>query len=166
MEESTAISKTQRKHQMLELQALGEALTALTEEQLQQLELPERLLDALLQAQRIHKFGALRRQLQYIGRLMREVDSEAIAARLEAWKGVSRAATARLHLLERWRTRLMEDDDALSELAISYPGCDTQKLHTLIRNAHHEREAGRAPRSFRALFQELRAILPGAESEE
>jgi ribosome-associated protein len=164
VEESTSISKTQRKRQMLELQALGEALTALTEEQLAELVLPERLMDAVLQAKRINKFGALRRQMQYIGRLMREVDAEAIAARLDAWKGASREATAHLHLLERWRTRLMEDEAALSEFAAAYPACDTQKLHTLIRNARRECEASQAPRSFRALFQELRLIVPDPTS--
>jgi ribosome-associated protein len=160
VEESSSPSKTQRKRQMLELQTLGEALVALTEEQLAELDLPERLLDAVLAAKRINKFGALRRQLQYIGRLMRDVDGEAIAARLDAWKGVSRAATDHLHLLERWRTRLMDDEAALAELAASYPGCDTQKVRALIRNAQREREASQAPRSFRALFQELRAIIP------
>jgi ribosome-associated protein len=166
VDESSPLSKTRRKHQMLELQTLGEALTALSEEQLAQLELPERLLDAVLQAKSIHKFGALRRQLQYIGRLMREVDSDAIAARLDAWKGVSREATARLHLLERWRDRLLDDDGAVSELATSYPGCDTQRLRTLIRNARQERDAGRPPRNFRALFQELRTIIPESADDE
>src|SRR5215510_178786 len=92
VEESGPISKTQRKRQMLKLQALGEALTVLTEAQLAELELPERLLDALVAAKRVQKFGARRRQLQYIGRLMREVDAEAVAARLDAWQGASRAA--------------------------------------------------------------------------
>ena len=162
VEDSSTTSKTQRKRQMLQLQALGEALTALSEEQLSELNLPERLLDAVLHAKSISKFGAMRRQLQYIGRLMREADGEAIAARLDAWKGVSREATVHLHLLERWRTRLIEEEAALAEFAAAYPGCDTQKLHTLIRNARREREAAQAPRSFRALFQELRAIIPGS----
>jgi ribosome-associated protein len=162
VEESTSLSKTQRKRQMLQLQALGETLTALTEEQLNELALPELLLDAVLQAKRIHKRGALRRQLQYIGRLMREVDSEAISARLHGWKGESLEATVYLHLLERWRSRLMADDEAVSELAAVYPGCDLQSVRTLIRNARRERDAGQAPRSFRALFQELRAIIPDA----
>ena len=165
MEESI-VSKTRRKQQMLVLQALGEALTDLSEDQLKQLELPERLLDAVLEAKRITKFGALRRQLQYIGRLMREVDSEAISSRLAAWKGASREATARLHVLEGWRTRLIDDERALSELAATYPGCDTQKLRTLIRNARRERDAGEAPRSFRALFQELRTIIAQATDED
>jgi len=160
VEESNPISKTQRKREMLELQTLGEELTRLTEAQLAALELPERLLAAVLEARRISKFGALRRQLQYVGRLMRDVDSEAIAARLEAWKGTSRAATAHLHLLERWRERLLVDDAALFELAQSYPRCDTQRIRLLIRNARREREASHAPRSSRALFQELRDLIP------
>jgi ribosome-associated protein len=164
VEESTSISKTQRKREMLELQTLGEDLTALTEAQLAELALPERLLDAVIAAKGITKFGALRRQLQYIGRLMREVDSGAIVARLAAWKGVSREVTAHLHLLERWRERLIADDEAVSELTQAYPACDTQKIRTLIRNARREREAGGAPRSFRALFQELRVIIPDSTS--
>jgi ribosome-associated protein len=160
MDSQTPVSKTQRKREMLALQALGEELTRLNSEQLAELDLPERLLDAVLAAQRISKFGALRRQLQYIGRLMRDVDSAAIAARLAAWTGVSQTATAHLHLLERWRARLLSDETALSELAAAYPGCDTQRLRQLVRNAHKEAQAQRAPRSARALFQELRQIIP------
>jgi len=158
------ISKTQRKRQMLELQTLGERLTALSEEQLEELELPERLFDAIIAAKRITKFGGLRRQMQYIGRLMREVDSAPIAARLEALQGTSRDAIAYLHLLERWRDRLLIDDDAVAELAQSFPGCDVQKLRALIRNARKERVDNAPPRSARALFQALRDIIPGAAS--
>ena len=99
------VSKTQRKRAMLDLQALGAALVELSETRLAELDLPERLLDAILEAKRIAKFGALRRQLQYVGKLMRDaqLDVPAIEAKLEAWNGPSRQATAYLHLLERWR---------------------------------------------------------------
>ena len=160
MDEQTVISKTQRKRDSHALQSLGEELTELTQEQLAELALPERLLDAVLAAKTITKFGALRRQLQYIGRLMHDVDGKAIAARLEAWKGQSRAATAHLHLLERWRTRLLDDETALEDLAAAYPGRDTQKLRELVRNVQRERDEGKPPRSYRALFQELRRIVP------
>lgn len=160
MDEQTTISKTQRKRDSLALQELGEELTRLTQERLAELALPEPLLDAVLAAKGISKFGALRRQLQYIGRLMQDADGEAIAARLAFWKGSSRAASAHLHLLERWRARLLEDAHALRELAEVYPGCDTQRLHQLVRNARREHDEGRPPRSYRALFQELRRILP------
>jgi ribosome-associated protein len=159
---SEEFSKTQRKRQMLELQSVGERLIELTEAQLAELDLPERLLDAVLAAKRINKFGALRRQTQYIGRLMRDVDSEPILKRLEAWQGSSREATAYLHLLERWRERLLADDAALSELAGAYSGCDTQRLRTLIRNARKERDEAAAPRSARALFQALKEIIPAS----
>jgi ribosome-associated protein len=157
---NTPDSKTQRKRESTALQELGAALTRLAPERLEELQLPERLRDAVLEATRITKFGALRRQLQYIGRLMHEVDSAAIAARLELWQGHSRAATAHLHLLERWRTRLLEDETALSELAALHPGCDLQRLRQLVRNVRREQEEGKPPRSYRALFQALRATIP------
>jgi ribosome-associated protein len=160
MDEQTIISKTQRKRDSLALQELGEELTRLNPEQLALLALPERLLEAVMAAKGISKFGARRRQMQYIGRLMHDVDGEAIAARLEFWKGHSRAATVQLHLLERWRARLLKDEAAVGELAAAHPGCDTQRLRQLVRNALREHEEGKPPRSYRALFQELRRILP------
>ena len=154
------ISKTQRKRASLALQDVGEELTRLTAVQLAGLELPDRLLDAVLAAQRISKFGALRRQLQYIGRLMHEANAEAIETRLRTLRGESREANAYLHRLERWRARLLQDETALSELAESFPGCDTQKLRQLVLNARREELEGKPPRSSRSLFQELRRILP------
>jgi len=158
--DQATISKTQRKRTSLALQDLGKELTRLTAEQLAELELPERLLDAVLAAQRISKFGALRRQLQYIGRLMHDVEADAIAARLRTWQGVSREANAYLHRLERWRTRLLQDETALELLAQSYPDCDTQRLRQLVRSAQREALERKPPRSSRALLQELRRILP------
>lgn len=158
------VSKTRRKQEMHALQEIGEALVALTEAQLAELELPEKLLDAVLLARRIQKFGALRRQLQYVGRLMRDVDSEAIAAQLEAWKGTSREAAARLHLLERWRDRLIAEDGAMADLVAACPECDVQHLRALVRNARREQALGSTPKSARELFQALKAVLPEERS--
>jgi ribosome-associated protein len=155
------ISKTRRKREMHARQDLGEQLVGLTPAQLDQLTLPDVLRDAVLEAKRINKFGALRRQLQFIGRLMREVDSVAISARLEAWRGQSRQANAYLHVLERWRDRLIDSDDALRELMTSYPDCDLQRMRALMRNARRERALGLAPRSARELFQALKDTIPG-----
>jgi ribosome-associated protein len=152
-------SKTQLKKQMHDLQALGAELVELNEQQLASVELPERLLDAVKDARRMTKFEARRRQLQYIGKLMREVDPEPIRNRLDAWKSVSRAQTARLHLLERWRTRLIEEPDALTAFIREYPRADTARLGLLVRNTHREREAGQPPKSYRALFQLLSEIV-------
>ena len=152
-------SKTQRKKQMHDLQALGAELVELTDDQLALVELPENLLDAVNAARLVTKFEAKRRQLQYIGKLMREVDPEPIRSRLDAWKAVSAAHTARLHLVERWRARLIEDEEALTDLMRDYPHADSARLRALVRNVALERERGKPPRSFRALFQLLNETM-------
>jgi ribosome-associated protein len=156
-------SKTRVKKQMLELQDIGKTLTGLSVEKLRELDLPENLLDALVEYKRMTKFGALHRQLQYIGRLMRNVEPAPILARLDAWAGVSRQHTAWLHQVERWRDRLLEQPEALTELLAAHPEADAQHLRTLIRNAHREKEASKPPKSYRELFQALREIIPEPE---
>lgn len=159
-EEELPPSKTKIKKQMLELQDLGKTLTALSNDKLRELDLDENLLDAILEYKRITKFGALSRQLQYIGRLMRDVEPAPILAKLDAWNGVSRQHTAWLHQVEHWRDRLLEQPDALTELLAAHPQADAQHLRTLIRNAHKEKEANKPPRSYREIFQILREIIP------
>ncbi|OGS90652.1 MAG: hypothetical protein A2Z95_04045 [Gallionellales bacterium GWA2_60_18] len=153
-------SKTKIKKQMHELRDLGVELTELSKDQLAQLDIPENLRDAIREMHRINKFGAQRRQRQYIGKLMREVDPAPIIAKLDGWKGVSREHTAHLHLLERWRDRLLEDDQALTELLAAHPEADTQHLRALIRNAHKEKAAEKPPKSYREIFQALKEIIP------
>ena len=153
-------SRTRRKLDDQALQVLGKALVDVSEDQLAQLDLPERLREAIMHARDISKFGALRRQMQYIGRLMREEgDAETIRERLDAWNGVSVEETARLHLIERWRLKLLKDDKAIEELIAEYPRADIQQLRTLIRNTKRETEANKPPKSFRELFQVLRETL-------
>lgn len=159
-------SKSQRKRQMHELQALGAALVELNDEQLAAVDLPERLLDAVTDARRMTKFEARRRQLQYIGKLMRDVDPEPIRSRLAVWDASSHAHTARLHLIERWRARLLDEPGALSELAREYPHADTAKLTLLIRNAAREREERQPPKSYRAIFKLLNEIVARDTQEE
>jgi len=159
-EDQVQPSRTQRKRADQELQDLGQALVAVSEEKLAELDLPERLRDAIMAARGISRFGALRRQMQYIGRLMREEgDAEIIRNRLDAWNGVSVAETARLHLIERWRLRLLQDATAIEELIAEYPRADVQQLRTLIRNTKRETDTNKPPKSFRDLFQALREIL-------
>ena len=153
-------SKTKIKKQMLELQDLGEQLAALNKDQLKELDLPETLRDAIHEVKRITKFGAISRQMQYIGRLMRDVDPAPIIAKLEIWNGTSRQHIAWLHQVERWRDRLLEDPNALTELLAEHPQADAQHLRTLIRNALKEKELNKPPKSFREIFQVLRDIIP------
>ena len=159
-DEDAPLSKTKIKQQMHALQDIGEQLVALSNERLGELDLPERLLDAIREMKKIGKFGAQRRQMQFIGRLMRDVDAAPIIARLEVWNGTSRQHTAWLHRLERWRERLLESDDALTELLAEYPDADVQHLRTLIRNARKEKELAKPPKNYREIFQLLRDIIP------
>ncbi len=156
-------SKTRRKKDSHELQALGAALVELNERELASVELPEALLDAVLQARQITAFGARRRQLQYIGKLMRSVDPGPIREKLSAWEAVSCTQTARLHSIESWRKRLLEDENALAELSEAYPRADAAKLGALVDNTLNERQAGRPPKNFRALFQALDEVIAPRE---
>ena len=98
--------------------------------------------EAILEAQRIRDFEGRRRQMQYIGKLMREVDPAPIRARLEQWHGAAREHTASQRLIERWRERLLADDGALAMFAAEYPGSDLQQLRTLIASVKRDRGAG------------------------
>lgn len=169
MTEDARPSKTQRKKEMLALQDLGAELLSLNEQQLAAMALPENLHEAVAAAKRITKFEARRRQLQYIGKLMRAIDAEPIRARLAAWKAASRAEAVRLQRIERWRERLLAEENALAEFVAQYPRADAQRLRALVHDAHRERAANRSPRSYRMLFQLVRDILSeergGAEKE-
>jgi ribosome-associated protein len=160
-------SKTRLKKAAHDLQALGARLVDLPKDRLQGLGLPEALFDAVRECQSITRHEARRRQLQYIGRLMRDVNPENIEAQFSIWDGTSAAEVALQHSIERWRERLMADDSALTELAGDHPGCDTQQLRTLMRNARREYAQKKPPRSHRELFRALRAILsPPAAGDE
>ena len=159
-EEDTGPSKTKIKKQMHELRDLGKELTELSKDQVAQLDLPESLHDAIREMKNINSFGAQRRQIQYIGKLMRNVDPAPIIAKLDAWKGKSQGHTAYMHQLERWRDRLLESDGALTELLAAHPHADAQRLRSLIRNAIKERELNKPPKNYREIFQVLREILP------
>jgi ribosome-associated protein len=154
------VSKTQKKREMQELQALGAALAALAPGQIGALALPEPLAGAVREARRISSREAKRRQLQYIGKLMREVDPEPIRAALAAIEGRPAAARARHQRLERWRERLLADDAALTEFAREHGRADLQALRAAIRNARKEIAEERPPRAQRELFRLLREYAP------
>jgi ribosome-associated protein len=158
-------SKTRRKREMHALQDIGEQLVQLDPKRLKELDLPETLADAVLEAKRMRKHGAIRRQMQFIGKLMRDLDAAPITQKLAAWNGLALQQTAWLHQLERWRERLLSDEQALAELGQKFPAANLQQLRALIRNAQKERLASKPPKSFRALFQELQKFIPQTEEE-
>ena len=164
-EEHCGPSKSQLKREMTALQDLGAELAALPKERLAKIEMPERLSDALLDAQRFTKHEARRRQMQFIGKLMREIDAAPLQAAMDEIKGVSAAANIRQHRLERLRTRLMEDEAVFAEVARDYPAADIQHLRQLRRNALKEALQNKPPRAYRELFRELRELEGAADKE-
>lgn len=152
-------SKSQIKREMTALQKLGAEIVTLKKSQIDQLNLPESLFDAVMEAKRLKSHEAIRRQMQFIGKIMRGVDPEHIQQQLDAWNGVNDQETARLHQVENWRKKLLAEDSTLSEFLTEHPGCDAQQLRTLIRNTRKEQAANRAPAHYRALFRWLRETL-------
>lgn len=153
------ISKTRRKKDMAALQDLGAELVALSGEQLAAVDLPDFLRDAVMAARRITGFEARRRQMQYVGKLMRKVDADPIRATVEAWKTPARAQILQFKRIESWRERLLREDGALAQLVRERPWADERQIEALIRDVRREREENRPPKSYRALFQALRVLL-------
>jgi len=152
------VSKSQRKRESTALQDLGKELFELSRDQLKKMDLPEKLLDALLEAKRLTSREGIRRQMQYIGKVMRDVETEPIDQQLAVIRGESNIAKAAFHALEDWRTRLIENDQALNEWLDLHPDTDVQQIRQLIRNARKEAAEAKPPKSSRALFRLLRDL--------
>ncbi|OXX21560.1 hypothetical protein B9J92_15570 [Vibrio sp. V08_P9A1T1] len=155
-EEIIWVSKTEMKNDMTELQKLGEELVALKPSQLAKIPMSEDLMDAIKDAQRF-SMEARRRQLQYIGKMMRTIDAEPIQAALDKLRNKHSQNTAMLHKLEQMRDRIVEKGDSAIEDAMAlYPEMDRQRLRQLARQANKERANSKPPRASREIFQVLR----------
>ena len=148
-------SKTQRKKEMHALQTLGQQLVDLSRDQLARVDLPEELREAIDFAHKVTSHEGRRRHMQYIGKLMRRVDADEIRAAIGRATGDSRAAVALMHFAERWRDRLLADDDALTEFMAERPGADVQWLRATIRAARRELAAAQPPKHARELYRWL-----------
>jgi ribosome-associated protein len=157
-DESDLVSKSQRKRDALALQSLGDDLAQLSAAELDKVALPDDLREAVVSARSLTK-GAYRRQIRYLGRLLREIDAGEVRAAVDGLRVASNESKGRLRRLERWRERLVEEgDDAVRELLDTYPHTDRQQLRQLVRNARRERAENRAPHSYRQLFRFLRDL--------
>jgi ribosome-associated protein len=160
-------SKSQRKRDMTALQKLGQLLVEAPAERVKRINLPENLKTAIFVCRSIKSHGGRRRQLQFIGKIMRELDETEIAIinkAIESWHGQSKAETAAMHALERQRERLLTQDAALAEFLAQHPQTDSQHLRHLIRNAKKELAENKPPKAYREIFQILKQIQ--AESTE
>lgn len=170
-----ALSRTGQKQESEQLQALGEELLSLHDDAFTRLQLPPKLADAIHEARRISARGGRRRQLQFIGKLMRQQEPATVAAiraALQRQHGQSARDTAALHRAESWRDRLISDDGALSEWLREHPGTDAQQLRALIRQARRDAtpppsgEAQRQGRAFRAIFRLVREQLAAPDAPQ
>ncbi|VWX62193.1 Ribosome-associated protein [Burkholderiales bacterium 8X] len=165
---SDAASKTDLKRESAELQSLGEALLGLRAGLFDKLDLGEKLTDAIVEARRITNFEGKRRQMQFIGKLMRGLEPstlDTVRAALEEQNRAPAAETAMLHEAELWRDRLIAEDESFGEWIEAHPATDTQQLRALIRQARKDIKAGppgEAPRqakAYREVFQLVRTQL-------
>jgi ribosome-associated protein len=166
-------SRTELKRESTELQKLGEDLLTLRADLSKSLDLPEKLSEALADARRITNFEGKRRQMQFVGKLMRQLEPDtltAVRAALQEQHQGSAKQTLALHQAEQWRDRLIAQDEAFGDWIQQFPGTDTQQLRALIRQARKDAPApdraavsqGLAPRqgrAYREIFQLVREQL-------
>ena len=162
-DELQIISKSQIKRDMHALSDMGAQLVELPASQLKKIPLDEQLLDAIRECQSTPQRGARKRQLKFIGKLLRNADGEAIREAFESLTAPKREAIAEFHSVERWRERLIEEGDtALTELLAEYPDADRQQLRQLVRNARNTKQSEeRLKRHSREIFQVLRKLIIG-----
>ena len=155
-------SKTRLKKQSHDLQALGEALAELPDDRLAALDAPESLVDAVREYKKTRSHVGRRRQMQYIGKLMRQSDPEPLREAVAAMQVPRARDTLALHQAEHWRDTLIADDEALTRWMAEHPDCDAQQLRSLIRAARKE---GALPpeqrhgRAYRELFQFIKKAM-------
>ncbi|WP_273432533.1 ribosome biogenesis factor YjgA [Chitinibacter tainanensis] len=164
-DEIEIVSKSQLKREAEALKDLGASLLAYSPKQLEPLNLPEKLIDAIREAKKITANGAIARHKQYIGKLMRDVDPAPIQAFLDAMNGDSDQHTAWLHQIERLREKLLLDPKATEQFIADFPAVDIQQLRQLIRNANKEKQQQQegkqvAPKAYRELFQLIKQYIP------
>lgn len=164
-EEKGPPSKTQLKAEADEKQALGEALLTLRADLMARLDLPDKLLDAIKDAKKITNFEGKRRQMQFIGKLMRPLDPDPIREAINEQLNGSAQLTLALHLAEQWRDKLVADDEALQPWLVEYPDTDSQQMRALIRQARKDykpEKPGEAPRhgkAYREIFQMVKEMM-------
>jgi ribosome-associated protein len=159
------ISKTRRKKEMRQLQDVGAALVELSRDQLARIDMPETLREAVMACQSITKHEARRRQMQYIGKIMRNVDAGPIAEQLAALEAPSKRQTALFHVAEKWRDDLLADPTAIERFAREFPHANAKRVQALMEAARAERAAKRAPKHVRELFHAVNAVVQEAGKE-
>lgn len=167
-EEYDRPSKSQKKRDMIVLQKLGEQLAVEPKDRIMRVPMPDDLRAAILECQRTKGHEARRRQMQFIGKKMRDLNEEQITTiqkMFESWRGQSKSETALMHALERQRERLLADDKVLTDLLEQHRELDAQHLRTLVRNARKEYAENKPPKAYREIFQILKQLQSQSEAQ-
>ena len=160
LQDEELVSKSQRKRDASAAQQLGKDLLELDPNTLATIDLPENLSLALDDARRIRKHGALKRQLQYIGKLMRHIELEPIREQYLKLTNHYGKDVKKFHHLEEWRDRLLaEGDKALEDLLNEAPNADRQHLRQLMRQSAKETKLNKPPKSAREIFKYLKTLF-------
>ena len=159
-------SKSAVKREMLALQDLGKTLCDLPFEKVKKAPLGERMLEAIAEYHKCRSFGAKKRQLQFIGKLMRNEEHEDIEAWVNGESVEQKLKTLNLHAAEQWRDKLIAEPTLLAELIKAYPTAAQLNLNTVIRQAAAERTANKPPRNYRQLFQIVYGLITAASGVE
>jgi ribosome-associated protein len=154
-------SKSLRKKQMLALQKIGEALVNLSAPELAKIPLEWPLSDAIDEARLLTSHEARRRQLQFIGKLMRNVDVQPIEEALNKIQLKGQYSKAKFHQVERWRDKLIaqQGDETAQEFLNKFPHANSQHLRQLIRNAQKDVKLQKNSGADTALFRYLREVI-------
>ena len=160
-------SKSQKKREMIALQELGEELARLNAVQLARIPLSRALREAIFAVQSMSKRGARYRQMQYIGKLMREVDVAHIQDALDILRNKNNLATAHFHQFEKWRDQLIAgSEERMNNILHSFPDVDIQHLRQLVRNAQKEQADGKTPKASREIFRYLKELQEETQKSE
>jgi ribosome-associated protein len=152
-------SRTRLKEEMQDLQRLGESIVKLPLDRINKIEMPEELREAILLARTLKKHGAMRRQMQYVGTLMRNVDTEPIRSFIDNIKIGSKDESRTFNKLEKWRDDLVNGKAGIMDCVLNeLPGVDRQHIRQLVRNAVKEKEKEQPPKASRALFRYLKEL--------
>jgi ribosome-associated protein len=157
--DDSELSKSELKRRMLALQAMGEQLVALSEQQLKQIPMPEQLADSVYRARDITKRGGRRRELQYIGKIMRSIDVTPIKMALDKLESQGIANKQQFHQLETWRERILNTKEGVTEFIAEYPDANIQLLRQLARNYASAKNEAQKTKAYRALFKLVRETL-------
>ncbi len=157
-DEDLGPSKSQKKRDSELMQKLGGELARLPADQFARIDLPEDIRQAIADYQKMKSFGAMRRQMQLIGKLMRRLEADAVREAIDRATGESRAAVAAHHRAERTRDAMIASDEAVTEFVQRHGTADVQRLRQLVRAARRERDAGKPPKSARELYRAIHAL--------